>query len=196
MKEWKLEIHKGYNPRTQAKIGLFAEMLDQLLVDLKLQVKDLTVRQLEWQLKPGMNTIGILLAHLSYAEVWWVGVAATGLKWDPDGKKVMLKVCRIEDDGIPRPADGTHPSNLKGLTAKDYILMLNRGRRFIHTEMKTWQDKDTNKFYKLGKKAKATQSSTMFHILEHFASHFGQILMLKHMMRDAGVLKTPKKKKK
>jgi len=28
----------------------------------------------------------------------------------------------------------------------------------------------------------------LYHVLEHFAGHFGQVLLVKHQMRDAGVL--------
>ena len=46
----------------------------------------------------------------------------------------------------------------------------------------------------------STDISTLRHAVEsvtkqaqHFAGHYGQILLIKHLMRDAGVLKEPKK---
>jgi hypothetical protein len=59
--------------------------------------------------------------------------------------------------------------------------------------MKTWSDRDLNKQFVLGKKWQFSRVWVVYHVLEHFASHLGQILMLKHMMRDAGVLKETKK---
>ena len=38
-------------------------------------LKDITPAELQWQLRPGMNTIGMLLAHLAIVEVFWLHVA-------------------------------------------------------------------------------------------------------------------------
>ncbi len=108
MEKREIKIPRGYDPKTQGKVGLFAGQLDRQLNWLKENVKDLTVEQLEWQLRPGMNTIGMLLAHLALVEVWWINVAPTGMQWEPEGKKLIAKVCGFEDDGLPMPADGRH----------------------------------------------------------------------------------------
>jgi len=65
MKKREIKIARGYDPKTQGKIGLFAAQFDDQLARLKKEVVSLTVEQLDWQQKPGMNTIGMLLAHLS-----------------------------------------------------------------------------------------------------------------------------------
>lgn len=189
MKKWEMKIAKGFDPKTQKIIGLFAAQLDDQLVRLKKEVKGLTVKQLQWQYKPGMNTIGMLLAHLALAEIYWFKVAPKELSWDPDGKKIVYKICGFEDDGIPLPEKGGHPSYLKGYSAEKYLTILSKGRRSILTEIKKWRDKDLEKFYALGKKFQASRTSTAYHVLEHFCSHFGQILMIKHMLRDSGLLK-------
>lgn len=182
-----MKIARGYNSKTQNKIGLFAAQLDNQLLRLKMEVKDLTVEQLEWQLKPGMNTIGMLLAHLSLVEVWWIKIAPAEIAWEPDGKLLVQKICGIEDDGLPLGPEGIHPSYLKGFTAEKYFAILAGGRRSIHTVMKKWRDKDLDKFYKAGKN-QISRTWTLYHVLEHFCGHFGQILLLKHLMRDAGIL--------
>ncbi len=66
-----------------------------------------------------------------------------------------------------------------------------KARRSIHKEMKKWRDRDLEKFYVLNKH-QISKTWTLYHVLEHFASHFGQILLIKHLMRDAGVLKVEK----
>ncbi|HKK20966.1 MAG TPA: DinB family protein [candidate division Zixibacteria bacterium] len=191
MAKREIKIPRGYDPKTQAKIGLFAAQLDRQLNWLKQEVKGLTMQQLEWQLRPGMNTIGMLLAHLALVEVWWINVAPTGMPWEPDGKKLIGKICGFDDDGIPLPAKGKHAEILKGYSLEKYLAVMAKARRSIHKEMKTWRDRDLDKFYLLNKK-QFSRTWTLYHVLEHFASHFGQILMLKHMMRDAGVLKAKK----
>jgi hypothetical protein len=187
MKKREMKIARGYNPKTQKTVGLFAAQLDDQLARLKKEVKDLTVEQLEWQSRPGNNTVGMLLAHFSLVEVWWILIAPTGLPWDPDGKKLVLKICGFEDDGLPLAPDGVHPSYLKGYTAEKYLVILAKTRRSVHSALKKWHDKDLDKLYK-GGKTQFSRTWTLYHVLEHFCVHFGQILLLKHSMRDAGVL--------
>ncbi len=187
--KWELKIAKGFDPRTQKQVGLFAAQLDDQLKRLKKDVEGLTIKQLEWQQKPGMNTVGMLLAHFAVAEVFWVNVAAKEIPYKPEGAKVIKKILGIEDDGIPLKPNGKHPSYLKGLSLEKYIKILDKGRRAVKKELKTWKDKDLVKFYKLGKKTQATPMSTIYHVLEHFCGHYGQILLIKHMMRNAKVLK-------
>ncbi|MFH1892206.1 MAG: DinB family protein [Candidatus Zixiibacteriota bacterium] len=194
MKKWEMRIARGYDPRTQNKIGLFAAQLDDQLKRLRKEVGSLTIKQLEWQLKPGMNTVGMLLAHISFAEVWWMKIAANELPWEPEGKKIMARYCSIEDDGLPLSPDGHHPSFLKGFTAEKYLSILAKGRRAIHSEMKKWRDRDLDDFYKVGK-GEVSHAATLYHVLEHFCGHFGQILLLKHLMRDAGILRKQEKAK-
>jgi hypothetical protein len=187
MMKREMKIARGYNSRTQGKVGLFAAQLDDQLTHLRKEVKDLTVKQLEWQLKPGMNTIGMLLAHLSLVEVWWIKIAPNEIPWEPEGKLLIQKICGIEDDGLPLSPDGAHPSYLKGFTADKYLRVLAKGRRSIHTELKQWQNKDLDKFFRDGK-AHLSFAWTLYHVLEHFSGHFGQILLIKRMMRDCGLL--------
>ncbi|TFH65806.1 MAG: DinB family protein [Candidatus Zixiibacteriota bacterium] len=188
MKKREMKIARGYDPKTQGKIGLFAAEFDDQLERLKKEVGSLTVDQLEWQQKPGMNTIGMLMAHLSLVEVWWIKIAPNQIEWEPKGKALIQKICGIEDDGLPVPAEGVHPIYLKGSTAEKYLAILAKGRHVIHTEMKKWRDRDLDKLYTLAKTNHFSRTWTLYHVLEHFASHFGQILLVKHLMRDAGVL--------
>lgn len=195
MKTYDIKLPKGFNPKTQKQVGLFVAQFDDQLKDLIKQVEGLTIKQLEWQLKPGMNTIGMLLAHLALVEYWWIKIAPHGILWNPEGKKMIEKMCGFEDDGIPLKKNGRHPDYLKSYSREKYVSILKKVRRSIKTELKSWSDRDLTKFYKAGR-SRSMQFSrmwTLYHVLEHFASHFGQILLIKHMMVDAKVLK-PKKK--
>jgi uncharacterized damage-inducible protein DinB len=182
-----LKIARGYDPKTQSKVGLFAAQLNDRLTRLKKEVKDLTVEQLEWQQRPGMNTIGMLLAHLSIVEVWWIRVAPAEILFLPEGKKLVQKICSIEDDGLPLPPEGSHPPYLKGFTADKYLAVIAKGRRTVNAVMKRWRDKDLDALYTC-EDARFSRVWTLYHVFEHFCEHLGQILLLKHMMRDAGVL--------
>ena len=194
MKKYQLKIKPSYNPKTQAKVGWMAAQLDEQLASLKKYVSGLTVKQLEWQLRPGMNTVGQLLAHMAVAEAWWMKVAPKGIGWNEEGQKLITRVCGFEDDDIPLPPDGVHPKRFKGWSADKYLAALAKTRRHTHIELKKLTDKDLDTFFKVGK-SRASYGAMIHHVLEHFCSHFGQILLLRHMMRDAKVLKVKKAKK-
>jgi len=189
MIEMSLPVPDGYNRLTQAMVGLFAAQLDDLLRRLKRATEGMTVEQLEWQPHPGMNTIGMLLTHLALTEIWWLNVAAAGIPAKPEGEKILNGILGVEgiDDGLPLPPDGVHPAKLKGMALADYLGILDKARAAVHQALQEWVDGDLETMYAL-EDAKFSRSWMLYHVLEHFATHYGQMLMLKHMMRDAGVL--------
>jgi hypothetical protein len=187
MKTLQLKLSRGYDPRSQGKIALLAAQLDDQLKLLKGHVKQMTVEQLEWQLRPGINTAGMLLAHIAFAETWWLAIASKGIAWEPDGKKIVMSVCGIEDDGLPLATDGTHYKELRGYSAEKYLAMLAKARRRSHRELKAWRDRDLETCYITPRKSTISYGWTLYHVLEHLSGHYGQILLLKHLMRDAGV---------
>lgn len=191
-----LKIPRGYDLKKQKQVALFAAQLDDQLSLLTKSVESLTVKQLEWQLKPGMNTIGMLLAHLAIVDLWWAVIAPKGMQPEPEGDVINMKVIgiRMDDDGLPMPKNGKHPGTLAGKTAKQYLEMLAKARRAVHKELRTWNDsKLPSRFIRRrGKKQiQITHTWVLYHLLEHFAGHYGQILLIKHLMRDAGLLKQP-----
>ncbi len=191
-----VKIPRGYDAKKQKIVGLFAGQLDDQLRLLTESVKDLTVAQLEWQYRPGMNTIGMLLAHLAVVDLWWAVIAPKGMKPEPEGDAINLKVIgiRMDDDGMPLAKHGVHPASLKGKTAAQYLEMLNKARKAVHKELRSWDDRKlaTTFIRKRGKKSvKITHTWALYHLLEHFAGHYGQILLVKHLMRDAGLLDSP-----
>lgn len=190
-KMFDLKFPSGFNPKTQKQVGLFVAQLDDQLKDLEQQVKGMTVKQLEWQLKPGMNTVGILLAHLALTELWWINFVGKGIEWKPEMRDALMKITGFDDDGIPLPKDGQHIKILKGYTVEMYIKVLKNARRSIKKEIKKWNDRNLDQLCAY-KTRKFSRRWILYHLLEHFASHLGQVLLLKHMMVDAGVLKKKK----
>ena len=193
MQKRELKYPIGYDPKTQAIITLFAAQLDDQLTLLKESVGKFTISQLEWQPQRGMNTIGMLLAHLAVVEVFWITIAAREISGEPEGDDIMLKTIgiRSDDDGLPIKVDGIHPQTLSGRSISYYFEMLDKARAAIHADLKTWHDADLEGSYtrrRGDQERQITRSWTLYHVLEHFAAHYGQILLLKHLMRNAGVL--------
>lgn len=190
-----LAIPVGYNPDSQKLVGAFAWQLDDQSARLKNSVTGLEVRHLEWQPRLGNNTIGMLMAHIAVAEVYWFQCTAVNLMAETDGDRIVKDVLGIlpDDDGMPRPADGPHPTTLAGKTLPYYFDLLDRARAASHTKMQSWSDTDLEYFVER-RGFKINRSWMAYHVLEHQAGHFGQILLLKHQMVDAGLLpREPKK---
>ena len=173
-------------PRGRAReaVSFLAQMDDQsrrLLEDLR----GTTAAELQWQPKRGMNTIGMLLAHIAIVEVFWLQVGM-----ERASEAALQAVVKIggDDDGIPLPAGGSPPAALKGRTLGWYTKLLARARKWATRNMKSWSDTSMDRFVvrtrRDGTKRRVSRRWILYHILEHQAGHYGQILLLRHQYRD------------
>ena len=190
MKEILLPIADSYDLSRQRMTGTFAAQLEAQLDKLKETVQGLTTEQLEWQSRPGMNTIGMLLAHITIAEVFWIKIAPAEIDDKDEWDKIIKELIGIlgHEDGMPLPKDGKHPETLAGKTVDDYLKMLDIGRNATRAIWETWHDDDLDKTFVVEAKYRFSRRWALYHILEHLAAHLGQVLILKHMMRDAGIM--------
>lgn len=186
--ERKLTIPEGYDPIAQPRVASFAAQLDDELARLKKDVEGLEPRHLQWQPHPGVNTIGMLLAHLAIVDVWWMRLAPHETPQEQHDV-VMREIIGIgkDDDGIPIAADGGHPQTLSAWTLGDYFRALDAARAATHQELRRWSDADLATTFHWPDRV-ITREWTVYHVLEHFAGHHGQILLLKHLARDAALL--------
>ena len=189
MMERRLPLSDRYDANTQRLLRYEAAQLDDQLRDLKETVEGLEVEHLEWQAEPGRNTIGMLLAHIAVAEVFWTQIAVAGLHGMPAGDDRMKAVIGItkDEDGMPLPPAGLHSETLSGMRLQDYLAMLDDMRRATHATLTSWRDADLEESFEVGEHL-VTRAWTVYHILEHLTAHLGQIRLLKREMKDAGVL--------
>lgn len=188
MHERKLDTPQGYDPVTQRRVASFAAQLDDQLRRLRQDVADLEVRHLEWQPHAGVNTVGMLLAHLAIVDLWWLVLTPQDPPHEePDAIVRPIIGIDMADDGIPLAPDGGHPLALRGKTTVDYFAMLDAARAASHAVLRTWRDEDLDGFIARGER-RYTREWIAYHVLEHFAGHYGQILLLRHWMRDVGLL--------
>jgi len=172
---------EGFRSREAA--GFYVQMLDQDRVLLE-SVKGITPQELEWQAERGMNTIGMLLAHNAVVDVFWTQLAILGLK-EYDSTPVLG--IGMDDDGLPLAPDAEPPANLRGKPLAYYEDLISRGRAYVKD---SWSkvtdadmDKETTRERPDGSKRILNVRWAMYHILEHFAGHRGQIQMLRHFYR-------------
>jgi len=169
--------------RSREAGSFYVQMLDQDRVLLE-SLQGITAQELEWQPERGMNTIGMLLAHNAVVDVFWTQLAILGLK-EYDSTPVLG--IGMDDDGLPLAPDAEPPANLRGKPLAYYEDLISRGRAYVKD---SWSkvtdadmDKETTRERPDGSKRILNVRWAMYHILEHFAGHRGQIQMLRHFYR-------------
>lgn len=196
MPERLLAVPSVFDPHSQAVVGVMAASFDDQSRRLRDTVAGLGVEHLEWQERLGRNTIGMLMAHLAGTEIGWFHIICRGLS-EADGDRVVNERLGIDlatgMGGMPLPADGGHPVNLKGRDLEGYFDLLARARSATYEVITTWQDASLDTTVAFGPMT-PSHRWVLYHILEHFAAHYGQILSLLHCMRDHGVSGLPEKR--
>jgi uncharacterized damage-inducible protein DinB len=173
-----IDLLPGFQSR---EVASFLAQLDDQTASLERALREITPDELSWQPRPGMNTIGMLLAHLAIVEVWWSAIATEQAESD------LPAILGIgpDDDGMPLAAGGVPPV---GLTAKDrayFDQLLARARRFVK---ETWEslpeaaiEREVQRTRADGTQRSFTMRWILYHIVEHFAGHFGQIRLQRHL---------------
>jgi uncharacterized damage-inducible protein DinB len=168
------------------EVGLFVAELDDQSRRLARDTRDLTPEELAWQPGPGTNTIGMLLAHIAIAEVYWMQVGPMARsEFDAPG---VLGI-GPDDDGMPLPAGGPPPATLAGKDLAFFDDLLERARTHTRRHAAPLADADltreSSRVRDDGSRTTFTVRWVLYHILEHEAGHYGQILLLRHLYRDA-----------
>lgn len=176
-----IEPLEGFRSR---EIGIFLAQLEDQSRRLNEDLEGITAEELGWQPGRGMNTIGMLLAHLAIVEIWWAGLA---LDLENPVTEPVIGI-GMDGDGIPLAGDGTPPAHLAGKDLAYYRDLLARARAYVRETYARMMDPDLNRMItRAWDEGPRTFSVRwiLYHTLEHFAGHYGQILLLRHMYRSA-----------
>jgi uncharacterized damage-inducible protein DinB len=165
-----------------AEAGLFVAQMDDLSRRMREDTRDLSAAELAWQPAPGMNTAGMLLAHIAIVEVFWISVLA-------EGAFLCQQVLGIggDDDGMPLAAGGQPPAVLAGRGLEFFDDLLARARRnTVALVQPRPQEALVREIQHRRRDRTVTVTGRwiLYHLLEHQAGHYGQILMLRHLYRD------------
>jgi uncharacterized damage-inducible protein DinB len=164
--------------------GSFLSQLDDQLRRLREATRGLTPDDLMWQPGPGMNTIGMLLAHLAVVEVWWTMVV---IEENPEGDVRRVLGIGADDDGLPLAEDAPPIPLLNGKDLAFYDDLIDRGRAYFKQVVRDRPDEDMERTFTRERPDGTVRELNVrwyyYHVLEHFAGHFGQILLLRHMLR-------------
>jgi uncharacterized damage-inducible protein DinB len=179
-----LEIPPGYRSETVAR---FVWQLDEQRRALIDDTRGLTPEALGWQPAPGMNTIGMLLAHIAYAESHLTQVGLEGKATSDTRAAIGITA---EEEGLPL-APGAPPSPaLVGRDLAWFEGLLERARACTRKVALTMTDQDLARQVRRprpdGTQRVFNVGWVLYHMLEHEAGHRGQINLLRHLMRSSG----------
>jgi len=173
---------RGYR---SPEVASFLAQYDDLSGNLWKDLEGITPAELAWQPKRGMNTIGMLLAHMAIVEVFWIQRATSGEN-DPEFERVLG--IGVDDDGMPCPADAEPPRALKGWAVADFHALEAKARAFAKRRTKAFTPADLERKIRADRRDGLRRSYNvrwiLYHLLEHYAGHYGQVLLLRHLYRE------------
>lgn len=176
-----LAAPEGYR---SAAVARFLWQMDEhrrMLTDL---TRGMTTAELDWQPAPGMNTVGMLLAHIAYAESHLVQVGIEG-KTTSDTRAVIG--ITEQDEGLPLPPGAPPAAAIVGHDLAWFDGMLERARDHTRRVARDLTDQDLERTVQRprpnGGKRVFNVGWVFYHLLEHEAGHRGQIGLLRHLYR-------------
>jgi uncharacterized damage-inducible protein DinB len=177
-----IEAGTGFRSREAA---LFVAQLDDQSRRLTEDTSALAPEALEWQPAPGQNTIGMLLAHVAYWEVFWTRMVLEG-RPAPFEVREVLGIDRAEI-GTPLSQDGRPPAGLAGKDVAYFHDLLARARAHTQEVARSLADPDLEREVTRqrpdGSRNSITVRWALYHMLEHLAAHYGQINLMRHLQR-------------
>lgn len=169
------------------EVARFLWQMDEQRRALLADVRDATAEELQWQLAPGMNTIGMLLAHIAYAENHLTQV---GLEGKPASDTRAVIGIGEEEEGLPLAAGASPSPALAGRSLAFFEELLSRARDYMRQVAAglTTEDLDRQVFRTRpdGTRRVFNLGWVLYHLLEHEAGHRGQINLLRHTYRIRG----------
>ena len=167
--------------------GSFVAQLDDQSRRLREDLEGITAEELQWQPAPGMNTIGMILAHLATVEVHWLNVGVLGIEAGRVSETLGIKE---NADGIPLDGDAAPPADLSGKTFAWFQELEQTARKHTYAALRALpdgaMDEERERFVKAHNlRIRHSVRWVLYHVLEHYAGHYGQILMLRHQYRTA-----------
>jgi uncharacterized damage-inducible protein DinB len=176
-----LEAPPGFR---SASVARFLWQMDAQRRALIADTRDLSSADLAWQPAPGMNTIGMLLAHVAYSESHMTQIGLEG-KATSDTRAVI----GIDDteEGMPLAAGAPPSSALAGRELPWFDAMLEHARAETHRVSRTLTEADLDRVIRRtppdGSIREFNVAWVFYHLIEHEAGHRAQIGLLRHLLR-------------
>lgn len=164
--------------------ALLLAQLEDMHSRLRQATSDLGPEEIGWQPAPGLNSLGMLLAHIAVAESH---LTAVGLLGQETADVAAVIGIGAEDDGMPLPAGGRPPAVLAGREIAFFHGMLDRSHAYAVAAAATLGDADLEREVVRPRPDGATRVFNvrwmLHHIVEHLVTHYGQVLLLRRLYR-------------
>ncbi len=171
--------------RRSPEVASFFAQLDALSASMVEDLRGAGAAELAWQTQRGHNTIGMLLAHIAIVEVYWTLIAVE--RYTQETLERVLGIGEY-DDGLPLPAGGTPPAALRGKSLAWYVALLRRARSYSRRQAARIGRADLERVITRtranGQRVRQNIRWILYHVLEHQAGHYGQVLLLRHQYAD------------
>lgn len=178
-----LEVPAGYRSETA---GRFLWQMDEQRRVLFSDTRGITPEELSWQHAAGMNSIGMLLAHIAYAENH---LAQVGLEGKDSSDTQAAIGLSVEEEGMPLEAGAPPSPALDGRDLIWFDALLERGRSYTRRVAMTLTDADLGRVVRRrrpdGTERVFNVGWVLYHMLEHEAGHRGQIALMRHLYQTS-----------
>lgn len=169
------------------RVGRFLWQLDDLRRTLLAKAENASPEELVWQPAGGMNSMGMLLAHVAYAEAH---LAQVGILGEPVGHAHDVVGFTEAEEGLPL-APGAPPS--PAFSGKDlafFVKALAAAREHTRRVSLELEDEALERVVHRqrpdGTERVFNVGWVYYHLIEHEAGHLGQINLLRHLYRLKG----------
>lgn len=159
------------------EIGYFLSSLEETRGAIREAISGLTDEDLARNILPNLNSIGQLVLHLGEAEYWWIQEIVGGKPMSDDEKKFA----HYNENGFE---DFTKKSYSAEYCIEKLAQIHTRTRKLLAE----FSDADLDNIYVVKRPDKEIHLSLrriLFHLLDHEATHKGQIMMLKRLLRES-----------
>ena len=165
---------EGYS----SQVGRYVAQMNELRHDLKWQVENLSIEQLDWHPDEQTESIGTQLLHLDAVEWSWIHEDIFGLSSD-DYPGVWSEAMPIRV-GVPQ---------VEGRPSEWYIQKLDATREKTLEVLRGFTDADLSRLVGEGDPGPGVEKRSrlftidwiIWHIINHEASHIGQIELLRRL---------------
>ncbi len=155
--------------------GLLCASLQDATADWRAELPaDLGPEAVTWRCRPGGQTIGAILLHMMFVELFWIENFVSGREIMADDA-VPLMWDKIDVDKGLWPDPPAEPISW-------YFAMHDRYRARTLEAIKSWPAADTL-LDREGEPWKYTRRWVLSHVIQHETYHGGQVVMLEDMWR-------------
>ena len=162
-------------PGVSREIGFYLSGIEETRAELRDAVADLSSEELTRRVLPDAHQIGALILHIGEAEASWIHSRIAGRELTEEEKKFVHWCDTTETDFAE-----------KNYTARDCIERIDEISRMSREILAGFGDEDLEKVFSFDRqkgRLEISLRSILRHLADHEATHKGQILMLKRLLR-------------